>query len=183
MTYSIVPIRLSLLSAAIAGVLIAPAVQAQSSPTAPMTAPMTAPTAAPTTAPTTAPLSVSPVHPLNLNIQDSAAQAGNLNRAKNLARQTAEKANGGLSRYQAESAMHGFAAEAPFVDNGNGSYTFTFLGGRPGFTAPTVQSVVTVNTTDWTTHLDYNGAIRSATVAPGSTAAPASTTAPATVAP
>jgi len=107
-----------------------------------------------------APFSITPTNPLNLPIQNSAAQAGNLNRAKNLARQTAEKANGGLGLYRAEASMHGPAAEAPFVDNGDGTFTFTFFGGKPGFTSPSVQSVVTVNTTDWSTHVDYNGAIR-----------------------
>ena len=132
-----------------------------------------------------APLSITPTHPLNLSIQDSAAQAGNLNRAKNLARQVAEKANGGLSRYQADRLMHGFAAEAPFTDNGNGTYTFTFLGGKPGYKTATVQSVVTINTTDWTTHLDYNGAIRQSTTAPSTAPSMAvpSTTAPLMTAP
>ncbi len=106
-----------------------------------------------------APFSIMPTNPLNLQIQNSAAQAGNLNRAKNLARQTAEKANGGLGVYRAEASMHGPAAEAPFVDNGNGTYTFTFLGGKPGYTTPSVQSVVTVNTTDWSTHMDSNAAV------------------------
>lgn len=114
----------------------------------------------------TAPLSISPANPLNLRIQDSAAQAGNLNRAKNLARQTAEKANGGLSQYRAEAAMHGPAAQAPFTDNGDGTYTFTFLGGKPGYTTPTVQSVVTVNATEWTIQVDYNGPIRQTSGAP-----------------
>ena len=153
MSHSLISLCSSLLPASIAGVLLSPGiVQAQSAPAAP--------------APILAPLSVSPSRSLNLNIEDSAAQAGNLNRAKNLARQTAEKANGGLSRYQAEAAMHGLAAEAPFVDNGDGTFTFTFLGGKPGFTAATVQSVVTVNATAWTIHLDYNGVIRPSTTAP-----------------
>lgn len=119
----------------------------------------------PSTSTTVPPLSISPTNSLGLTIQESAAQAGNLNRAKNLARQTAEKANGGLSQYRAEASMHGPAAESPFVDNGDGTYTFTFLGNRPGST-PTMQSVVTVNTNDWTTRLDYNGAIRQSTVNP-----------------
>jgi ABC-type oligopeptide transport system substrate-binding subunit len=107
-----------------------------------------------------APFSITPTNSLNLQIQNSAAQSGNLNRAKNLARQTAETANGGLNLYHAEALMHGPAAEAPFVDNGDGTYTFTFLGGKPGYTAPSVQSVVIVNTTDWSTRIDYNGVIR-----------------------
>jgi hypothetical protein len=114
----------------------------------------------PTDPASSSPFSIAPVNRLNLPIQDSAAQAGSLNRAKNLARQTAEKANGGLSVYRSESAMHGPAAESPFTDNGDGTYVFTFLGGKPGYTTPTVRSVVTVNTTDWTTRLDYNGAIQ-----------------------
>ncbi|MBW4658739.1 MAG: hypothetical protein KME15_08695 [Drouetiella hepatica Uher 2000/2452] len=113
-----------------------------------------------------APFSITPTNPLNLQIQNSAAQAGNLNRAKNLARQTAEKANGGLGLYRAEASMHGPAAEAPFFDNGDGTFTFTFLGGKPGYTTPSVQSVVIVNTTDWSTRLGYNGAIRTLVVPP-----------------
>lgn len=83
-----------------------------------------------------------------------------LSRAKNLARQAAERANGGLTRYRAESAMHGPSADAPYVDNGNGSWTFTFVGGRPAST-PTIESVVTVTQNNWQVNVDYNGAIRS----------------------
>ena len=83
-----------------------------------------------------------------------------LSRAKNLARQAAERANGGLTRYRAESAMHGPAEDAPYVDNGNGSWTFTFVGGRPVST-PTIESVVTVTRNSWQVNVDYNGAIRS----------------------
>jgi len=84
-----------------------------------------------------------------------------LNRAKNLARQTIERANGGLGRYQAERAMHGPATDAPYVDNGDGSWTFTFVGGAPGYTTPTVESVVTVYREGWRVAIDYNGALRS----------------------
>jgi hypothetical protein len=84
-----------------------------------------------------------------------------LNRAKNLARQAAERANGGLTRYRAESAMHGPSADSPFVDNGDGSWTFTFRGGAPGSNNYTTESVVTVNRNGWIITVDYNGPVRS----------------------
>lgn len=83
-----------------------------------------------------------------------------LNRAKNLARQAAERQNGGLGNYRAESSMHGPASLSPFVDNGNGSWTFTFKGRAPYSDAPTVESVVTVSQ-DGRINIDYNGPIRS----------------------
>ncbi|HEY9624763.1 MAG TPA: hypothetical protein V6C78_30835 [Crinalium sp.] len=84
-----------------------------------------------------------------------------LSRAKNLARMAAEEANGGLGQYRAEMAMHGPAANSPYVDNGNGTWTFTFLGGPPGYSNPSVQSVVTVDRSTWGVNVDYNGPIRS----------------------
>ena len=82
-----------------------------------------------------------------------------LNRAKNLARQAAEAANGGLGNYRAEASMHGTSKESPFVDNGDGSWTFTFKGYKPGTSVYTVETVVTVSQ-DGRIRVDYNGRIR-----------------------
>jgi len=82
-----------------------------------------------------------------------------LQRAKNLARQAAEQANGGLRRYRAEASMHGPASLAPCIDNGD-SWTFTFLGGAPGWQTATVESVVTVYKATSVVRVDYNGAVR-----------------------
>ncbi|PZD74204.1 hypothetical protein C1752_01299 [Acaryochloris thomasi RCC1774] len=84
-------------------------------------------------------------------------------RAKNLARQAAERANGGLSQYRAESAMSGPALTAPFVENADGSLTFTFKGGPPGG-AQTIETVATV-VSSGAVNLDYNGPIRGSNVA------------------
>lgn len=83
-----------------------------------------------------------------------------LGRAKNLARQAAERENGGLSQYSAEAAMHGPISEAPYRVNRDGTVTFDFLGGRPGFTVPTLQSIVTVNLSNWEVVIEYNGPIQ-----------------------
>jgi len=83
-----------------------------------------------------------------------------LNRAKNLARQAAENANGGLGQYRAEASMYGASAESPFVDNGDGTWTFTFQGYKPGSSVYTVETVVTVSQ-DGSITVNYNGRIRS----------------------
>lgn len=95
------------------------------------------------------------------NSDDPIAQINALGRARNLARQTAEAANGGLEVYRAEAAMHGRLADAPCVDNGDGSWTFTIKGGEPAFTVPSRETVVTVDSKTWQIRVDYNGAVRS----------------------
>ncbi len=84
-----------------------------------------------------------------------------LGRAKNLARQTAEAINGGLEFYRAEAAMHGPVSEAPCVDNGNGTWTFTIMGGEPAFTVPSKETVVTIDRNTWQIRVEYNGEPRS----------------------
>ncbi|MCM1981765.1 hypothetical protein [Lyngbya confervoides] len=88
-------------------------------------------------------------------------EPGALTRTMNLARQAAENANGGLNNYRAEQAMYGPAAEAPYKDNGNGTLTYTFLGGRPA-QPPSLQSVVTVALDGSLVNIDYNGPIPTA---------------------
>lgn len=82
-----------------------------------------------------------------------------LTRAKNLARQTAEKLNGGLSNYRSEASMYSPSFEAPCVDNGNNTWTFTFTGSKPGETTPYVKSIITVAKDGSKVTVDYNAAI------------------------
>jgi hypothetical protein len=85
-----------------------------------------------------------------------------VNRAKNLVRQAAINANGGLNKYRPDPIMYGPAVQTPYKENPDGSVTFTFTGGAPG-AAPSVETVATVRP-DGLVTLDYNGAIRSANV-------------------
>lgn len=84
-----------------------------------------------------------------------------LNRAKNLARQAAESANGGIRYYRAEASMHGPAQNCPYVDNGD-SWTFTFSGNSVGSQTNTIQSVVTVYKSTSRIVMAYNGPVRTA---------------------
>jgi hypothetical protein len=83
-----------------------------------------------------------------------------LNRAKNYARQAAEQLNGGLGNYRAEPSMHGPSADAPYMENEDGTWTFTFLGGRPGSDILDVETVVTVSPDGEMVNIDYNGPVR-----------------------
>jgi hypothetical protein len=107
-----------------------------------------------------------------------------INRAKNLARQAAIKANGGLERYRPDPAMYGPAVQTSYVNNSNGSITFTFKGSVPGGATPSIETVATVMP-DGSVNLDYNGAIRGGATAgslpptnPTPSASPSSTPAP-----
>ncbi|MDY6937278.1 MAG: hypothetical protein SWY16_06390 [Cyanobacteriota bacterium] len=79
-----------------------------------------------------------------------------LNRAKNFARQAAERANGGLENYRAESSMHGPSSDAPYVVNEDGSWTFTFQGRTPGADTYTIETSVTVSSDAQSVTIDYN---------------------------
>ena len=79
-----------------------------------------------------------------------------LNRAKNLARMAAERVNGSISNYRAESSMHRAAQNSPFVDNGDGTWTFSFTGTRPGSNVPAFRTVVTVSKDGKTVSVDEN---------------------------
>ncbi len=89
----------------------------------------------------------------------TADQDAFLSKARNIARQTAIKENGGLDRYRPEASMFGPSGQSPYVKNADGSVTFTFKGGSPGATVMTVESVVTVNTAGSPT-VQYNGPVR-----------------------
>jgi hypothetical protein len=93
-------------------------------------------------------------------------------RAKNLARQAAERANGGLEQYRAEPAMSGPALTAPYVENSNGSLTFTFKGGVPGSGALTTETVATVYS-NGAVQLNYNGPVRGSNIGGAELPAPA----------
>jgi hypothetical protein len=83
-----------------------------------------------------------------------------LGRAVNLARQAAEAANGGLKVYEAGADFHGPASIAPCTDNGDGTWTFTVKGGKPGFTTPTQETVVKVDGNAWKVTVVSNGPIK-----------------------
>lgn len=87
---------------------------------------------------------------------DVTAKLTALSRAKNLARQAAEAANGGLEQYRAEDSMYGPIGQTPCTDNGNGSWTFTFKGSAPGSATPSFESVVTVDSQTWNVTVDRN---------------------------
>jgi hypothetical protein len=83
-----------------------------------------------------------------------------LNRAKNLARQAAERANGGLTEYRPEPAMHGPGQRTDYEELAEGVWQFTFKGRRPTATEYTIESVVVVDTNTGDITVEYNGPIR-----------------------
>lgn len=83
-----------------------------------------------------------------------------LNKAKNLARQAAEKANGGLSQYRAEPKMHAPPVETDYQEIAEGVWRFNFLGKHPSAENYSIESVVIVDTNTDEISIEYNGAIR-----------------------
>jgi len=79
-----------------------------------------------------------------------------LGRAQNLARQAAEKANGGLNNYRADSSMYGPPSQSPYKYNSDGSWTFTFQGRRPESSVPFVETTVTVSQDASRVNVDNN---------------------------
>jgi hypothetical protein len=139
-----------------------PAVRGQqTNPGVPPTDPAAPATTSP---PTTSPPATSPpVAPTNTAIPPTSNYGIDnpiLQRGMNLARQAAERANGGLTKYRAQTSMYGPATKAPFVDNGNGTWTFTFFGGTPGAATLSLESVVTIAKDSSQITVDYNGPIR-----------------------
>nr|WP_238718370.1 purine nucleoside permease [Petrachloros mirabilis] len=100
---------------------------------------------------------VSPGVPVQSPVGSPAEDPFFLSRAKNLARQAAINANGGLNSYRAEDVMYGPAVKSPFQRNADGSITFSFVGGTPG-QVPTIRTVAVVMP-DATVNLTYNGPI------------------------
>lgn len=101
-----------------------------------------------------------------------------VNRAKNLVRQAAINANGGLNKYRPDPIMYGPAVQTPYTENPDGSVTFKFSGGLPG-AAPSIETVATVRP-DGLVTLDYNGPIRSANIGGGTLPANGAPSAPST---
>lgn len=69
----------------------------------------------------------------------------NIQRAKNLARQAAEKENGGLGKYRAEPAMHGPVAETNHEEIEDGVWLFTIRGREVDSEEFTIKTVVRVD--------------------------------------
>ncbi|HEY9825786.1 MAG TPA: hypothetical protein V6D19_10085 [Stenomitos sp.] len=88
-----------------------------------------------------------------------------LTKAQNIARQAAINANGGLSQYRPEASMFGPSERSPHQKNADGSITFTFKGGPPASSTPTLESSITVQP-NGTAAINYNGPIRSALPTP-----------------
>ena len=95
------------------------------------------------------------------NAKSSSSDVYFINRAKNLARQAAISANGGLGQYRPDPVMYGPAVQTDYARNADGSITFKFTGGLPGASAPSIETVAKVLPTG-TVNLEYNGAPRSA---------------------
>lgn len=115
-----------------------------------------------------APLFLTPTH-LSVSAQTSPQDTSSilieyrnlvqLNKAKNLARQAAEKANGGLGKYRAEPAMHSDPEQTNHQKIRENTWKFTFLGKRPHADNYTIKSVVIVDLNRDTVTIESNRSI------------------------
>jgi len=90
---------------------------------------------------------------------------GDLQRATNLARMTAERLNGGLTRYFAANCMHSRDGGSCLINSNDNGFTFRFLGGPPGWEtnrqAATVETQILVAPSgQQVVQVVYNGAPR-----------------------
>jgi len=84
-----------------------------------------------------------------------------IQKARNIARQAAERVNGGLSNYRAESTMHGPWTEAPYELSADENVaTFTFRGRRPEATEYAFETEVRVELNSGEAEVLYNGTVR-----------------------
>ncbi len=94
------------------------------------------------------------------------AESQGLQRAVNLARETATKLNGGLQVYRPASCMYDAARKNPcLVKTDPNGFTFRFLGGAPGWQqlglAPAVETEIRTSSDGRSVvAVDYNGAPR-----------------------
>ncbi|MCC5899073.1 MAG: hypothetical protein JJU32_14325 [Phormidium sp. BM_Day4_Bin.17] len=96
----------------------------------------------------------------NARLEQFSLSPFDVQRAKNQARQLAERLNGGLERYRAEASMHGPSADAPYRLTETGNIEFRFLGRAPGDSQYSLETVVIVNPNTWELEATYNGRIR-----------------------
>jgi hypothetical protein len=102
--------------------------------------------------------STTPQHP-NSSKSEISLDGTIYRRARNLARQAAEKANGGLSTYRADSSMYN-PARQPDQVNDNGVLIYRVKGGSPSSNNPSIETVVVIDTSKWVVDIEYNGPIR-----------------------
>jgi hypothetical protein len=94
------------------------------------------------------------------------AESQGLQRAVNMARQTATKLNGGLQVYRPASCMYEAARKNPcLIKTEPDGFTFRFLGGTPGWQqlglAAAVETEIRISSDGRTVvGVDYNGAPR-----------------------
>jgi len=84
-----------------------------------------------------------------------------IQRARNIARQTAERLNGGLNNYRAEPSMHGPWDQSPYqLVADRSAAVFTFRGRRPEAAEYIFETEVRVELSSGEAEVLYNGSAR-----------------------